>query len=153
VKHLIATVVLLAPFAAHAQLMKCVGSDGRVEYAAECPPGTKGQRTGISTTKEGPSSSGAPAAGQQKSLAEREAEFRKRQAAGAESRQKAEEKAAEDAQRRAACDQAQTYLRSLQDGHRISRIDPKTGERVFLEDPDRPAELARAQSAVSSNCK
>jgi hypothetical protein len=150
---IIALLFLFAPFAVHAQLMKCVGSDGRVEYAAECPPGTKGQQTGISTTKEGPSSSGAPAAGQQKSLAEREAEFRKRRTEGAESSQKAEAKAAEDAQKRAACDQAQTYLRSLQDGHRISKIDPKTGERVFLDDPDRPAEVARARSVADSNCK
>jgi hypothetical protein len=132
--------------------MKCVGNDGRVEYAAECPPGTKGQRTGISTTKEGPSSSGAPAAGQQKSLAEREAEFRKRRTEGAEAQQKADAKAAEDAQKRANCEQARTYLRSIQEGQRISRTDPKTGERVFLEDPDRPAETARAQSAVNSNC-
>ncbi len=148
----IALLVLIAPFAAHAQLLKCVGSDGRVEYAAECPPGTKGTQTGIRSTREGPSGGGA-AVPQQKSMAEREADFRKRQAEGAESRQKAEAKAAEDAQRREACAQAQTYLRSLQDGQRISRIDPKTGERVFLEDPDRPAELARAQSAVNSNCK
>jgi hypothetical protein len=150
---IIALLFLLAPFAVHAQLMKCVGSDGRVEYAAECPPGTKGQQTGIPTTKEGPSSSGAPAAGQQRSLAEREAEFRKRQAEGSEARKKAEAKAADDAQRRVNCEQAQTYLRSLQEGQRISQIDPKTGERVFLEDAGRPAEIARAQSAANSQCK
>ena len=148
----IALLVLLAPHAAHAQLMKCVGSDGRVEYASECPPGTKGMETGIKNTREGPSGGGAPA-GQGKSLAEREAEFRKRRTEGAESSKKAEAKAAEEAQKRAACEQAQVYLRSLQDGQRISRIDPKSGERVFLEDPDRPAEVARAQSAVNSNCK
>jgi uncharacterized protein DUF4124 len=147
----IALLVFLAPFAAHAQLMKCVGSDGRVEYASECPPGTKGQQTGIQTSKEGPSSSGAPAG--QKSLAEREAEFRKRQTEGAESRQKTEAKAAEVAQRREACERSQAYLRGLQEGQRISRIDPKTGERVYLEDSDRTAEIARARSVADSNCK
>ena len=151
-RNMIALLFLLAPLAVHAQLMKCVGSDGRVEYAAECPPGTKGQQTGIQTSKEGPSSSGAPAAGQQKSMAEREAEFRKRRTEGAEAQQKADAKAAEDAQKRANCDQARVYLRSLQEGQRISQTDPKTGERVFLEDAGRPAELARAQSAVNSNC-
>jgi hypothetical protein len=152
VRIVIALVVFLAPFAAYGQLMKCVGSDGRIEYAAECPPGTKGQQTGISTTREGPSSSGAPAE-KQKSLAEREADFRKRQTEGAESRQKAETKAAEAAQKREACERAQLYLRSLQDGQRIARIDPKTGERVYLDDPERPAEIARAQSVVNSNCR
>lgn len=148
----IALLVFLAPFAAHAQLMKCVGSDGRVEYASECPPGTKGQQTGIQTSKEGPSSSGATG-GQQKSAAEREADFRKRQTEGAESRQKAEAKATEVAQRREACERSQAYLRGLQEGQRISRIDPKTGERVYLEDSDRTAEIARARSVADSNCK
>jgi hypothetical protein len=41
----------------------------------------------------------------------------------------------------------------LQEGQRISQIDPRTGERIFIEDPQRPAEIARAQQAVNSNCK
>src|SRR5262245_10465041 len=152
VRIVIALLVFLAPFAAHAQLMKCVGSDGRVEYAAECPPGTKGQQTGIQNTREGPSSSGTPA-GSQKSLAEREADYRKRQAESAESRQKAEAKATEVAQRREACERSQAYLRGLQEGQRISRIDPKTGERTYLEDSDRAAEIARARGVADTNCK
>jgi len=152
VKAAIAFLILLAPFAAQGQLLKCTGKDGRVEYATQCPPGTQEQQTGIKSTREGPSSSGA-ASPQQKSIAEREAEFRKRQMEAQDGRQKDEKKAAEDQERRANCEQAQTYLKSLQVGNRIARIDPKTGERVFLEDPDRPAEVARAQRAVDSNCK
>ena len=151
-KAAIAFLILLAPFAAQGQLLKCTGKDGRVEYATECPPGAQEQQTGIKSTREGPSSSGA-ASPQQKSIAEREAEFRKRQMEAQDGRQKDEKKAAEDQERRANCEQAQTYLKSLQVGNRIARIDPKTGERVFLEDPDRPAEVARAQRAVDSNCK
>jgi hypothetical protein len=143
---------LLAPFAAHGQLLKCISKDGRVEYAAQCPPGTEEQQTGIRSSREGPSSSDA-ASPQQKSNAEREAEFRKRQMEAQDARQKDEKKAGEDQGRRANCEQAQTYLKSLQEGHRIARVDPKTGERVFLEDPARPAEVARAQRAVDSNCK
>lgn len=150
-KHLIASIVLLAPLAAHAQLLKCVSQDGAVEYAAQCPPGTKELQTGIRNTPSAPS--GGSAAPQQKSLAEREAEFRKRRVEAAESSKKAEAKAAEEAQRRDACDRARIYLQSLQEGQRISRIDPKTGERVYLEDPERPAEIGRAQAAVSSNCR
>ena len=151
-KAAIAFLVLLVPFAAHGQLLKCTGKDGRVEYATQCPPGTQEQETGIKSTREGPSGSGA-ASPQQKSIAEREADFRKRQMEAQDARQKDEKKAAEDQDRRAACEQAQTYLKSLQVGNRIARVDPKTGERVFLEDPDRPAEIARAQRAVDSNCK
>jgi hypothetical protein len=152
VKAAIAFLVLLVPFAAHGQLLKCTGKDGRVEYATQCPPGTQEQQTGIKSTREGPSSSGA-ASPQQKSIAEREADFRKRQTEAQDSRQKDEKKAAEDRVNRANCEQAQSYLKSLQAGNRIARNDPKTGELIFLEDPDRPAEIARAQRAVDSNCK
>lgn len=151
-KAAIAFLVLLVPFAAHGQLLKCTGKDGRVEYATQCPPGTQEQQTGIKSTREGPSSSGA-ASPQQKSIAEREADFRKRQTEAQDSRQKDEKKAAEDRVNRANCEQAQSYLKSLQAGNRIARNDPKTGELIFLEDPDRPAEIARAQRAVDSNCK
>ncbi|HLF39013.1 MAG TPA: DUF4124 domain-containing protein [Burkholderiales bacterium] len=151
-KAAIAFLVLLVPFAAHGQLLKCTGKDGRVEYATQCPPGTQEQETGIKSTREGPSGSGA-ASPQQKSIAEREADFRKRQMEAQDARLKDEKKTAEDQDRRAACEQAQTYLKSLQVGNRIARVDPKTGERVFLEDPDRPAEITRAQRAVDSNCK
>jgi hypothetical protein len=143
---------LLVPIAAHGQLLKCISPDGRVEYAADCPSGTKEVQTGIRTTRDGPSSSGA-ASPQQKSLAEREAEFRKRQMESAEAQKKEQAKASELAQNRENCERARIYLRSLQDGHRISQIDPRTGERVFLEDSARAGEIARAQSAVDSNCK
>ena len=152
VKAIIAFLVLLAPVAAQGQLLKCIGKDGGIEYALQCPPGTQEQQTGIKSTREGPSSSGATSP-QQKSIAEREAEFRKRQMEAQEALQKAEKKAAEDTADRANCAQAQTYLKSLQEGQRISQVDPKTGERVFVEDYARPAEIAKAQQAADSWCK
>lgn len=152
VKAAIAFLVLLIPFAAHGQLFKCIGKDGGVEYATQCPPGTQQQATGIRSTREGPAAGGAGAP-QQKSIAEQDADFRKRQMEAQDARQKDEKKLAEDQERRAACEQAQSYLRSLQVGNRISRVDPRTGERVFLEDPDRPVEIAKAQRAIDGNCK
>ena len=151
-KAAIAFLVLLVPFAAHGQMLKCTGKDGRVEYTTECPPGTQEQQMGIKSTREGPSSSGA-ASPQQKSMAEREADFRKRQMEGAEAQKKEEAKAAELAQNRENCERARIYLKSLQEGQRISQVDPKTGERVFVEDYARPAEIAKAQQAADSWCK
>ena len=152
-KAAIAFLILLAPVAAaHGQLLKCTGTDGRVEYATQCPPGTQEQQTGIKSTREGPSSSGAGSP-QQKSIAEREAEFRKRQMEGAEAQKKGEAKSAELAQNRENCERARIYLKSLQEGQRIAQIDPKSGERIFLEDPARPAEIAKAQQAADSWCK
>ncbi|NJN00283.1 MAG: DUF4124 domain-containing protein [Aquincola sp.] len=53
--------VATLPLTAHAQIMKCVGAGGRVEFAAACPPGTKAQSTGIRNAPE------AAPAGPQKS--------------------------------------------------------------------------------------
>lgn len=144
--------LMLGSFAAHGQqLLKCVSQDGRVEYAAQCPPDTKEMQTGIRSSQG--SSGATPPSPQQKSLAEREAEFRKRQMEKEDTRQKDEKKAAEAREKLAACEQAQTYLKSLEVGNRISRVDPKTGERVYLEDADRAAEMAKAQRAVDSWCR
>lgn len=150
-KYVIACLALLAPFAAHGQqLLKCIGQGGKVEYATQCPPGTKQMQTGI---KNEPGKMSPGTAPQQKSLAEREAEFRKRQMEKSEAAQKAEKKATESAEQREACQRARLYVKSLQEGQRIARIDPSTGERVFLEDADRPAEIARAQAVADGNCK
>ncbi len=146
-KFLLVTAIAILPAMAHAQIMKCVGAGGRVEFAASCPPGTKAAATGIRNNP------GAASAVPQKSLAERDAEFRKRRMEGDETAKKSEAKAADDADRKQNCTSAQSYLRSLQAGVRIGKTDPQTGERVFLEDADRAAETARAQRAVDTNCK
>ena len=146
-KFLLITAIAILPAMAHAQIMKCVGAGGRVEFAAACPPGTKAEATGIRNNP------GAAPAAPQKSLAERDAEFRKRRMEGDESAKKSEAKAADDADRKQNCASAQAYLRSLQAGVRVGKTDPQTGERVFLEDEGRVAETARAQRAVDTNCK
>lgn len=147
----IALLVFLAPFAAHGQLLKCVGSDGRVEYAADCPPGTKELQTGIRSTREGPSTSTAPE--KQKSLAERDAASKKGAAEREDAQKKDQQKQAEAEQRRRACADARSYLASLEGGARLTRTDPKTGERVFLEDDQRAKEAAYARSMIQENCK
>jgi hypothetical protein len=145
-----AAVTLLAP-GAHGQLLKCVGKDGRVEYAAQCPPGTKQQATGIRASPAPAAPTGGGATG--KSLAEQEAEFKKRQVEKQEAEAKGEKQAAADAQRERACQDARSYLQNLQAGHRIVRIDPKTGERAYLEDAQYAGEIAAAQKSVAANCK
>lgn len=145
-----ATYGQLPTAATYSQLLKCVSKDGKVEYASQCPQGTTEHKTAIKSSGGGPASSPET---QQKSLVERDAEFKKRLVEQQEARQKEEKKLAEADQKRQACDSAQTYLKSLQAGNRISRTDPRTGERIFLEDADRPAEVARAQSAADQNCK
>lgn len=143
-------IMLLLPTAAHAQLLKCIGKDGRVEYANQCPPGTKQQSTGIKSAPAAPPSESATP---QKSLAERDAEFRKRQIEKQEAEAKETKKTAEATQRKRACDDARAYLKNLQAGNRVVKYDPKTGERIFLEDAQYGPEIAAAQRSVDANCK
>jgi hypothetical protein len=147
VKTAIALVLLIAAAPASAQMLKCIGKDGKVEYATQCPPGTKEQQTGI---RNEPGKITTPP---QKSAVEREADYKKRKAESVEDKKKAEEKAAETAVTREQCDNARANLKGLQEGQRVVRLDPKTGERIFVQDEERPAEIARAQKAVDANCK
>ena len=146
-KTAIAVALMIAAMPASAQMLKCVGKDGKVEYATQCPPGTKEQQTGIRNDP------GKITSTPQKSFAEREADYKKRQTERADDRKKGDEKAAETAARDEACSNARANLRGLQEGQRVVRMDPKTGERIFVQDNERPAEIARAQKAVETNCK
>ena len=83
--------------------------------------------------KSAPASGGAAS---QKSTAERDADFRKRQMEKQEATAKGNEKSAEAAQRKTACETSRTYLKQLQERQRITRTDPKTGERSFLSDAE-----------------
>lgn len=144
----IGVILMLLSGTVYGQLYKCVSPSGKlVEYASVCPPGTQQENTGIRNAPG--SSSTVP----QKSTAERDADFRKRQMEKQDAAAKQDKKSAEDEQRQLNCDNARSFLASLKSGARISRTDPKTGERVFLEDADYAKESANAQRAVDTSCK
>lgn len=148
-KPIFAIIALLAATAVNAQVNKCFDKGGKVvAYASECPPGTTSTPTGIRNAPPPPST--APAG---KSLAERDAEFRKRQMTSEKSGAEAEKKAAESEQKARACQEAQSYLKGLEARNRISKTDPKTGERIWLEDADYEKETVRARQSVATNCK
>ncbi len=138
---------------AQAQIMKCVGKDGRVEFAATCPPGTQQQSTGVSTTKPAPAPAAAKDSAAPKSLADRDAEFRKRQADQKAAEEKTAQKSAQDAERQRACQSAQSNLQALKSRQRLYRTDPKTGERVFYEEADYLRELPLTERNVADYCK
>ena len=144
-------VLLLMAGAAAGQIMECIDAKGNKTMAQFCPAGTVKENrlskggTGASNS----SSSGAPAA---KSLADRDAEFTKRTLDRQEAEAKATKEKTEAKDNERNCLDARSQLRALQEGQRISRTDPKTGERSFLEDKDRPGEIAVAQKSVDQWC-
>lgn len=147
VRTIIAILAVLMPGLAEAQINKCVDAAGKtVGYAAQCPAGTRAEQTNI---KSRPAAPGA----EQKSLAERDADFRKRQIEKQDAADKAKTKSAETEQRKRACEDSRAYLKSLQARQRITKTDPKTGERTFLSDSEYPKEIARAERNIAAHCK
>jgi uncharacterized protein YaiL (DUF2058 family) len=131
-----------------AQVMECVDAKGRKEFAQTCPPGTVKE-----TKRAAPASGGTGNTGTaSKSLAEQDADFRKRALARQEAEAKAEKEKTETKDASRNCNDARAQLKQLQDGSRIAKTDPNTGERSFLQDKERPAEITSAQKAVDGWC-
>jgi len=138
---------------AHAGITKWVDADGKVQYSDQPPPPTvKSQKTlDIKNSPTLPKTASDNKGGE-KSMAEKELEFRKRQVKAEEAAAK-EAKDQEEAKRmKANCEQARRQLQALQEGQRITRYNEK-GERVFMEDSDRPQAINEAKQAVDSWCK
>lgn len=102
---------------------------------------------------EGDKPAAAPAAAPAapKSIAEREMEFRKRQQERADGERKAQQEEQKAAAKAADCERTRGYVRALEDGVRISRTDA-SGNREFLDDGQRAAELERARKTVQQVC-
>jgi hypothetical protein len=142
--------------AASAQAYKWVDKDGKVRYGDTPPPGVK------ATQLKGPAHAPTPppaadakkdagAKDKEKPLSP-EAAFRKRQQEKQEADQKAEKERADASAKRQNCDNAQTQLRTLQSGQRISTTNA-AGERVYMEDAQRDQAIQAAQRSVSEWCK
>lgn len=86
-----------------------------------------------------------------KTIADREMEFRKRQQERAEAERKQAEEQAQAARKAQECERARGYLRSLEEGQRIARTDAQ-GNREFLDDAQRAAEIQRMREVVARNC-
>jgi len=145
--------------ASFAQQYKWVDKDGKTQYGDIPPPGVKATRLKGSAAPTGaPAAESKAAAKDAKAAAkgpltpaEQEAEFRRRQLEAQKSRDKDEKTAQERETRRANCANAQDHVRFLESGQRISRTDAK-GERYFVDDDQRAAELAKARKAAGDWC-
>jgi hypothetical protein len=160
--HLAVAAMLLTgtSFGLQAQIMKCVGKDGRIEFAASCPSGTQQQATGVASKPAAPAAAATKDSAKDskdkaapKSLSDSDAEFRKRQADQRAAEEKAAKKTADDSERQRACQSAQSNLQALKNRQRLYRTDPKTGERVFYEEADYQRELPLTERNVADYCK
>lgn len=88
----------------------------------------------------------------QKTLAERDMEFRKRQKESQETAEKAKKEEADSAEKKENCDNARRQLQTLESGERIAKHDDK-GERYYLEEGQREQEIAKIRNFMQSSCK
>ncbi|HQS59403.1 MAG: hypothetical protein B7Y56_15440 [Gallionellales bacterium 35-53-114] len=148
-KYCLAIVLLIGSFSAHAALNKWVDADGKVHYSDSPPADVKVQKLrGSSAPEDSAASSGVPA---QKSIAEREAEWKKSQKTRDEAEQKvAREKEAEQIKQKN-CDSARSTLAAYEKSPRMVQYDAK-GEPSYLDDTARTQKIDEARKAVSSFC-
>jgi hypothetical protein len=150
----------LAPQFAHAQYSWIDEKGTRVFSDRPPPPGTPSNRilktphrpdlmpdnvTPAAAADAASSSADKP---KQSGLAEREADYRKRQAERQDSEKKAQEDAGRKAAQQALCANARQEERQLASGMRISEMQAN-GERGYISDEDRARRLARARQALA----
>jgi len=151
-------VLVLTGFAAsaQAQVYKCVDSNGKVVYLqSPCP---SGQTSSVLRTPGAPPAPAAAAASDGKpaaktgSVAEQEADYRKRQKEREDAQKKANEQTAQASELRENCERAKATVAQIGAGGRFTGINAQ-GERYYLDDAQIAAEKARADAAVAANCK
>ncbi len=139
--YLVALVLALAAPAAMAQVYKWVDEKGRVQYGDKPPPGAK-----ASAVKPPAEPQGTPRPPE--NFAGQEADFQRRQI---EKREQEEKLAREEKLRQQRCDQAKDRRALYERVSRISRFEK--GERVYLSDEQRAAEVERLNAAVAQYCR
>lgn len=145
---MLATLLLGLPLCASAQMYKCTQPDGKVGFQDRpC----QGAATGGQIDVRPPALIGAPGEAEQANE-----EAARKRAFAAERQQleelEAERKArAESPKRKYRCERARYNLRALQAERPLYTKD-SAGNRTYLEDADRDAEMAAVQQAIRQNC-
>jgi len=156
--------VLLSLFCANvfAEVNKWVDEQGRVHYSDQPPPSVvKSKKIGPKARENIPTETGdTPESGSQadtensdepKTIAEREADLRKKQKADKEAAEKAAKEKASKEANKDSCARAQINLKALQGEMRIMELNEK-GEQVYLDDEQRKQRIEKVRQEISKNC-
>ena len=148
-------VLALACGIAQAQAFRWVDKDGKVRYGDSPPPGVKAtvmKGVGGAATAPPPSTAAAKdGKGAAKAPIDPAQAFNERQLKAKEDAAKAEKESVSAAARQKNCDRAQGFLRSLEAGQRISTTNTQ-GERSFLDDAGRQAQIEETKIEIAKNC-
>lgn len=149
-KQSIAIFLLLLSINAHAALNKWVDADGKVHYSDTAPVDVKVNKLRSSSAPDSViSASGVYAP---KTLAEREAEWKKSQKSKEEAAQKEAKEQENAAIQQKNCESARSNLAAYEHSQRMVQYDAN-GERSFLDDAARTQKIEEARQSVSTYCK
>src|SRR4051812_23944819 len=121
---------------AAAQVFECTSAAGVKEYAQFCPAGTVQQRQ-INKAGEGGNDGGATPGAAPKSFPVQDAEYRERLLERQQAAKQAEQEQGREEEFERNCVEARTQLKAVQDGQRLQRFAPATGEKVVYSEEDR----------------
>ena len=145
-KFALTVAVLLATTAVNAEIYQWKDASGKT-IISDKPPIGNVQRQKTFASDSPASNAAAP-----KTTADKDLEFRKRQKESQENAEKAQKEQAAAAANKENCDNARSYLKTLESGERISTADDK-GERSYMEDAKRSQEITKTRQFMQSNCK
>jgi hypothetical protein len=141
----LAVATLLTAASATAQIYEWKDEKGKTHFSDKAPAANaRAQRT---ITSEAPATGSAT----QKTTADRELEFRKRQKDAQDSGELAKKEQATSADKKESCANARRLLATLESGERIALRDDQ-GERYFMDDGQREQEAARTRQFMQSTC-
>lgn len=140
-----AVVVLLASAVADAQIYQWKDATGKTVISDKPPTGNVREQRKIEA--QAPVANAAP----QKSLADREMEYRKRQQETQEKAEKTKKAESAAADKKDTCERMRRYLETLESGERIAQRD-SAGERSIMDDAQRERETTNTRRALQS-CK
>jgi len=149
--------LMLASTNGYGAISKWVDSDGNVHYSDQAPssetkakilrstPDTEG-----TTGASGITATSAPAA--PKTLAEKDAELKKKQKEKQEAADKIGKEQATAEATKAYCTTAQQNLRTLQEGIRMVEVGAD-GKRSYMDDSQRQQRIEKTQEDIKTYCK
>ena len=145
-RSLLTAASLLFAIAAQAQIYQWQDENNRTVISDMPPTGKVRQQRKIEA--ETPAANATA----DKTAADRELEFRKRQKESREAAEKAEKEQRASTQKKEDCETARRALQVLESGERLALRDSK-GERYFMDDAQRAQEIAKARESVQVHCK
>lgn len=149
-KQLLIISLLLTSFNASAALNKWVDAEGKVHYSDTVPADVIAQKIRQSSAPD--STPPSPEAAAPKSLAEREAEWKKAKKTKEETAQKAEKEQEAQSIKQKNCEGARSNLANYENSPAIVSYNEK-GERIFLDEATRQKKIEDARKSVSSHCE